>query len=80
MGKNKEGHRRIDLVLYKLNLGHCPDCVADKNVFCPRDCDAECLDCGKAFCAHHIGKHLETHFIALDNNHCSKIPIIEVVN
>ena len=52
---------------------HCPDCLTDKTVFCPRDTDAQCLICRKRFCGAHIGPHLEkVHCVALDNDHCSE--------
>ena len=52
---------------------HCPDCEADKTVFCPRDNDALCLVCHKSFCGAHIGKHLkEVHCVSLNLDHCSR--------
>jgi transposase-like protein len=52
---------------------HCPDCLADKKVFCPRDPDAECLICHQKYCGAHIGPHLEkVHCVSLNLNHCSE--------
>jgi len=54
-------------------IEHCPMCVKDKRVFCLRDVDAKCLECGQNFCGAHIGQHLkEVHCITLDLKHCSK--------
>ncbi|KKN74901.1 hypothetical protein LCGC14_0386500 [marine sediment metagenome] len=54
-----------------MNIIHCPDCLADDKIFCPRNPDAKCLDCGKSFCGAHIGPHLkDVHCIALTNDHC----------
>lgn len=50
---------------------HCPKCVADKKVFCPRDVDVQCLICGKKLCGAHIIPHLKEHCVALDLAHCS---------
>ena len=52
-------------------LEHCPACLADKTVFCPRDIDAICVHCGKGFCGAHIGEHLRTHCVSLPLDHCS---------
>lgn len=52
-------------------MKHCPPCLADKKVFCPRDIDAQCLECGQGFCGAHIGQHLkEVHCISLNLDHC----------
>jgi hypothetical protein len=49
----------------------CPLCLADKKVFCPRDVDAQCVECGQKFCGAHIGQHLkEAHCISLTLDHC----------
>lgn len=56
-----------------ISVEHCPECLKDPNVFCPRDVDAQCLICGKKFCGAHIGPHLKKeHCVALDLAHCSK--------
>lgn len=48
-------------------------CIADKNIFCPRDCDAKCLECGRGFCAGHIIEHLHTeHLVTNTMDHCTK--------
>lgn len=53
-------------------MERCEMCEEDENVFCPRDVDAECLECGGQFCGAHIGQHLkEEHCISLDLSHCS---------
>lgn len=47
-------------------MKHCPMCLADPEVACPRSVDARCLECGKEFCGRHIGEHLEReHCISL---------------
>lgn len=52
---------------------HCPDCLKDKRIFCPRDVDVKCLICGKNFCGGHIGRHLrKVHCVALDFKHCRR--------
>lgn len=52
---------------------HCPMCIADAKVFCPRDVDAECLICGHRFCGAHIGEHLEKeHCVSLNLEHCKE--------
>lgn len=52
---------------------HCPDCLADEKVFCPRDPDAKCLICHKSYCGAHIGLHLaKEHCVALNLDHCSE--------
>ena len=66
----------MDALLLKLNMGHCELCVADDNIFCNRDCDVQCLDCGHGFCLAHIVEHCKkAHFIADNNNHCTKIQV-----
>jgi len=51
----------------------CSMCKADDKVFCPRNVDAQCLECGERFCGAHIGQHLkEVHCISLDLAHCSE--------
>ncbi len=46
---------------------YCPDCVADKEVACPRDPDVECLHCHERFCAHHILPHLtKVHVVSAE--------------
>lgn len=63
----------IEAILEKISFGHCPMCVKDDNVFCNRDCDAKCLDCGKGFCLAHIVEHGKKVHLMIDNNdHCSK--------
>ena len=53
-------------------MEHCSLCTMDPEVFCPRDVDAKCLECGENFCGAHIGPHLKkVHFISLDLDHCS---------
>jgi hypothetical protein len=52
-------------------IEHCLLCLADKKIFCPRDVDAQCLECGQSFCGAHIGQHLkEVHCISLTLDHC----------
>ena len=52
---------------------YCPDCLADEKVFCPRDPDVQCLQCGKKFCGAHIGPHLQQeHCVSLNLDHCRK--------
>ncbi|KKN12185.1 hypothetical protein LCGC14_1019080 [marine sediment metagenome] len=52
---------------------HCPDCLADKKVTCPRNPDAQCLECGKKLCAAHIASHLkEVHCMSLSLDYCSE--------
>jgi len=49
----------------------CCACIADKEVFCPRDVDAKCLICGAEFCGAHITLHLrEAHCVSLNLDHC----------
>ena len=53
-------------------MEHCPHCVEDDKVFCPRDMDVACLECGECFCAGHIALHLRIkHFIVTSMAHCS---------
>ena len=62
----------IDAMLLKMHMGHCELCVADPKVFCNRDCDAQCLECGHGFCLAHIVQHGKTvHLMADNNGHCS---------
>jgi ribosomal protein S27E len=50
---------------------HCPDCLEDREIFCPRNPDAKCLICGKELCAGHIGPHLQKeHCVSLDFSYC----------
>lgn len=50
----------------------CPECKADDNVFCPRNADGRCLECGIELCAAHLMQHFkEVHCMALDLAHCS---------
>jgi ribosomal protein S27E len=59
---------------YEQMMAHCPDCKKDKMIFCPRNCDAQCLICGKSFCGGHIGLHLHSeHCVNLGFNHCRRI-------
>lgn len=54
-------------------IEHCPDCLEDEKVFCPRDTDAQCLECGQRYCGAHIGSHLkQVHCISLNLDHCSE--------
>jgi len=49
----------------------CSLCKADGKVFCPRNVDAQCLECGEKFCGAHIGQHLkDIHYISLTLDHC----------
>ena len=53
------------------NIFHCPICLTDASIFCPRDMDAQCLHCGLAFCGAHIGPHLQkVHCVILGLYHC----------
>jgi len=64
---------QIETIIEKIKYGKCPSCVADENIFCNRDCDAKCLECGKAFCLGHIIQHGESiHFMSSNNDHCTK--------
>lgn len=38
----------------------CPDCLADPEVACARNPDAQCLLCGKCYCGLHIAPHLQS--------------------
>jgi len=53
-----------------MNTQICPDCRADPKVFCPRNVDVQCLDCGRRVCGGHIVEHLKSHCIALTLDHC----------
>ena len=54
-----------------MEVEHCKMCLEDEKIFCPRNPDAECLECGARLCGGHIGQHLlETHCIAINNDHC----------
>lgn len=45
----------------------CADCVKDPEVACWRDPDAQCLQCGKKLCAHHILPHLrDAHQVSVE--------------
>ena len=39
------------------NMQICPECAADTEVACPRNCDGTCLNCGKSLCARHMLLH-----------------------
>lgn len=55
------------------NGEHCEECKKDKNIFCPRNVDGQCLECGIKLCAGHLMIHFKKiHCMALDFNHCSK--------
>jgi len=54
------------------SLSLCPDCIAEPDVFCPRDSDGQCLECGVKLCAAHLLIHFEkAHFMTLTLKHCS---------
>lgn len=54
-------------------IEHCPDCLNDKTILCPRDVDVVCLICGRKLCGGHISKHLKkVHCVSLDFDHCRK--------
>lgn len=62
-----------DDILIKKQLTHCTKCILDSRVFCHRDNDAACLECGECFCAGHIIEHLkEKHFIESSMDYCSE--------
>jgi hypothetical protein len=47
--------------------GRCPECVADKQVACPRDVDGQCLECGAKLCARHLMIHFQkVHVMSLE--------------
>lgn len=51
----------------------CPECEADPDVFCPRNVDGKCLECGLELCAAHLVEHFRSvHFMSLGLEHCSK--------
>jgi len=55
-----------------LTREHCSECVKDDNVFCPRNNDGMCLECGKVFCAAHLIEHFKAvHCMSLTLEHCS---------
>lgn len=63
----------VQALLEKIRYGHCPMCISDENIFCNRDCDVKCLDCGKGFCLGHIIEHCKSEHQMIDNNkHCTK--------
>ena len=46
---------------------HCPACVEDEEVTCPRNCDVLCIECGARLCGHHIVRHLDdVHCISIE--------------
>jgi hypothetical protein len=50
----------------------CPECKKDKEIFCPRNVDGQCLECGIKLCAAHLMIHFKkVHCMALDLEHCS---------
>jgi hypothetical protein len=53
-----------------LSLEICKKCKEDPKVFCPRNVDVQCLDCGLRVCGGHIIEHLKEHCIATDLKHC----------
>ena len=56
-----------------MEIEFCPDCKADRAIRCPRNTDAQCLECGQAFCGAHIAPHLaKVHCIALTLDHCRR--------
>lgn len=64
----EEERQVMDGVLYDI----CPDCQNDEKVFCPRNVDGICIECGIRLCAAHLLKHFkEIHCISLDLEHCS---------
>ena len=64
---------QIAVLMLKMQFGYCTICKVDKTVFCPRDCDVQCLECGEGFCLGHIIQHQEKeHFITSSMEHCTK--------
>ena len=64
-----------------MQLEICSLCKADKTIICPRNVDAQCLECGQRFCGAHIGQHLkEKHFISLGLGHCRKKEVITITD
>jgi len=60
-------------ILITKQLTHCAFCRADPKVFCPRDHDCACLECGECFCAGHILIHMKNvHFVESSMEHCTK--------
>ena len=62
-----------DDILLTKQINQCTKCVDDPGVFCNRDNDAACLECGECFCAGHIIEHMkEKHSIESSMEHCTR--------
>lgn len=50
----------------------CPECEAAAKIFCPRNVDGRCLECGIELCAAHLMIHFQdVHCMTLDLVHCT---------
>ena len=50
---------------------HCPDCIKDSTIFCPRNVDGRCLECGAELYASHLMEHFrKVHCMSLTLDHC----------
>lgn len=56
-----------------MKVEYCEDCLKDDTVFCKRNPDAQCLECGARLCAGHIAGHLQKeHCMSLSMEYCSE--------
>lgn len=42
-----------------MDIEICPECRKDKDIFCPRNVDGQCLECGTKLCAGHLMEHFK---------------------
>ena len=65
--------QELDALVARTVKPHCPMCVKDENIFCPRDVDTICIQCDAQFCAGHILQHMKkSHQITPTMEHCTK--------